>query len=382
MIEITKDKTYSDNLSEYINKKYLKQKHHTKRRPTMENQKYKYNHQFIKHGEVFQDKNNNIFRFNKNAEGKLAGGQIELSETGELISTRYIDNEGNVQTALYKNGEIFSKFQEKYINGKFIKHGSYEQYENGIVTKIGQYNNGHVNGDWLMLNEKKDKIIHKKFENGVDITSKAKENLIKNLYGTAEDIVDAFSENDPARATKKLLKNMILLAKKIKRQQVPQIKINFQEVPELEVGKVERGYATFYPDGSPKIVAEMAAKDNDGNIIYNGNYIEHYDSGKIKIKAKYNEKGKLNGEYKEFFEDGTLKKEGAFIDGEKTGSHKEYDNKGNLISNEKYTIKENKKENIMKEQHRDNGNNKPQSQKKVNIPKKKKSNVLEGGRGR
>ena len=91
----------------------------------MENQKYKYNHQFIKHGEVFQDKNNNIFRFNKNAEGKLAGGQIELSETGELISTRYIDNEGNVQTALYKNGEIFSKFQEKYIDGKFIKHGRY-----------------------------------------------------------------------------------------------------------------------------------------------------------------------------------------------------------------------------------------------------------------
>ena len=36
----------------------------------------------------------------------------------------------------------------------------------------------------------------------------------------------------------------------------------------------------------------------------------------------------------------------------------------------------------MKEQHRDNGNNKPQPQKKVNIPKKKKSNVLEGGRGR
>ena len=101
-----------------------------------------------------------------------------------------------------------------------------------------------------------------------------------------------------------------------------------------------------------------------------------------KTDDPYNEKGKLNGEYKEFFEDGTLKKEGAFIDGEKTGSHKEYDNKGNLISNEKYTIKENKKENIMKEQHRDNGNNKPQPQKKVNIPKKKKSNVLEGGRGR
>ena len=344
----------------------------------MENQKYKYNHQFIKHGEVFQDKNNNIFRFNKNSEGKLAGGQIELSETGELISTRYIDNEGNVQTALYKNGEIFSKFQEKYIDGKFIKHGSYEQYENGIVTKIGQYNNGNVNGDWLMLNEKKDKIIHKKFENGVDITSKAKENLVKNLYGTAEDIVDAFSENDPARATKKLLKNMIILAKKIKKQQVPQIKINFQEVPELEVGKIERGYATFYPDGSPKIVAEMAAKDKYGNIIYNGNYMEHYDNGKIKIKAKYNEKGKLNGEYKEFFEDGTLKKEGTFLNGEKIGPHKEYDDKGNLISNEKHNIKENKEENSKKGQHKDNENKK--SAKKVNIPKKKKSNILQGGR--
>ena len=132
---------------------------------------------------------------------------------------------------------------------------------------------------------------------------------------------------------------MIILAKKIKKQQVPQIKINFQEVPELEVGKIERGYATFYPDGSPKIVAEMAAKDKDGNIIYNGNYMEHYDNGKIKIKAKYNEKGKLNGEYKEFFEDGTLKKEGTFLNGEKIGPHKEYDDKGNLISNEKHNIK-------------------------------------------
>ena len=75
-----------------------------------------------------------------------------------------------------------------------------------------------------MLNEKKDKIIHKKFENGVDITSKAKENLVKNLYGTAEDIVDAFSENDPARATKKLLKNMIILAKKLKNNRFHKLK--------------------------------------------------------------------------------------------------------------------------------------------------------------
>ena len=108
---------------------------------------------------------------------------------------------------------------------------------------------------------------------------------------------------------------MIILAKKIKKQQIPQIKINFQEVPELEVGKIERGYATFYPDGSPKIVAEMAAKDKEGNIIYNGNYMEHYDNGKIKIKAKYNEKGKLNGEYKEYDESGNLIKEILYKDG-------------------------------------------------------------------
>ena len=124
----------------------------------------------------------------------------------------------------------------------------------------------------------------------------------------------------------------------------------------------------------------MAAKNKDGNIIYNGNYMEHYDNGKIKIKAKYNEKGKLNGEYKEFFEDGTLKKEGVFIDGEKTGLHKEYDDKGNLISNEKHSIKERKEENFKKEQHKDNEKNK--TAKKVNIPKKKKSNILEGGRGK
>lgn len=343
---------------------------------------YQYNNNFIKSGEIFKDKLGTLHRFNKNENGELRGGQIQTDKNGNLLLARYIDDNSNVQTTVYKNGEVYSKFQEKLINGKFIKSGEYEQYENGIVVKKGFYLNGEEHGEWYMLNDKKNKIIGKKYSHGKDITEEVKEELKRKITGLAEETVDALVENDPIRAAQRLGRNIVKLFNKNKKEQkIPQIKINFQETPALEENKTEKCYSSFFADGSPKIFAEEAIlKEN--NLKFKGKYIEHFDNGKIKITANYNSNNKLNGLYREFHDNGQLKYQGEYVDGEKNGFHIEFDSYGKQIKKENYDLSEKRKENFIskeiknKEEH-DKEERKKKFIKNIEsiIPKKSKKKV-------
>lgn len=334
---------------------------------------YQYNNDFIKSGEVFKDKTGALHRLNKNKNGELRGGQLSIDKDGNLLMARYIDENSNVQTTIYKDGEIHSKFQEKVIDGKFVKSGEYEEYEKGIVIKKGQYNNGLLDGEWYMLNGEKNKIIGKKYKNGKDISEEAKKELKENIDNLANETVEALTENDLVRATQRLGKNIVKLAQSFnKKENMPQIKINFKEMPELEPGKIEKCYSTFYKDGSPKIFAEEAILDDNKNLKFKGNYIEHHDNGRIKIKGNYNENFKLDGAYREYFENGLIKSEGNYKNGEKIGIHKIYDEDGIEIFNKDYSSPEKRKEKF-KEKSEKNRSNYNKAKFVKNILKNKKN---------
>lgn len=313
----------------------------------MEGMFYKYNSNFIRTGEIYKDKSG-IHRFNKNEYGELRGGQIQTDKEGNLLSVRYIDDNSNVQTTLYRNGEIYSKFQEKLVDGRFIKSGEYEQYENGIVVKKGQYLNGELHGEWYMLNKERNGIEGKKYYHGEDITNNAREELKKKIENLAEETVDVLMENDPIRAAQRLGRNIVILFKSGKRnEKIPQIKINFKETPTLEENKIEKCYSSFYSDGSPKIFAEEAMLNEEGKIKFKGKYVEHFDNGKIKINANYNLNGNLDGKYREYYENGQLKYEGIFLDGKEKGIHTEFDKFGEKINSQNFDEKENRKQNFL-----------------------------------
>ena len=201
----------------------------------MEKSTYKYENGFIKTGTFYKGEDSQ-FRLNKDSEGNLRGGQIELDKNGQLHSIRYIDENDTCQTFLYRNGEVISKFQEKIIDGEYIKHGAYEKYKDGIVVAIGKYNAGNLDGEWVTLDEN-NKINYKKYSNGKDITGVAENNFKKEMIQSFGEIVDSIGD-DPIRAAKKLMRNIVTLITS-KKEEIPQIKINFKETPELNIGEIE-----------------------------------------------------------------------------------------------------------------------------------------------
>ena len=151
---------------------------------------------------------------------------------------------------------------------------------------------------------------------------------------------------DPIRATKKMMRNIVAYLAAGK-EDIPQIKIDFKEIPELQIGDSESCYCSFYKDGSPKLYVDKVIKMEDGKLEYYGNYFEHYDNGKIKTRARYNKEGKLEGEYKSYHENGEVKMEGQYLNGEAIGNFKYYDEKGKVID-EKFHTKYDK-DNISKQ---------------------------------
>ncbi|MBS9776362.1 MAG: hypothetical protein KGV57_04670 [Fusobacterium sp.] len=302
---------------------------------------YKYEHDFIKNGEIFKDKNNNKFRFNKNKLGEYRGGQAQVDKDGNLLSIRYVDDNNNALNYIYKNGEVYAKFQEKLIGEEYVKNGTYEQYKDGIVVKTGKYLEGELHDRWITLDDN-NKIEVKRFDKGKDVSGIEEKKFKDRLVKTFPEIVDGVTEKDIGRATKMLIANMIELFEKSDGAKIPQIKLNFKETPELAEGDVEHCYTSFYKDGSPKLFAEKVTKEN-GELKFEGSYVEHFDNGKVKINARYDENGKLDGLFKEYDESGVLIKACNYKGGV---NEEEKINKNKATEKEKTPKKTEEKKNI------------------------------------
>lgn len=82
--------------------------------------------------------------------------------------------------------------------------------------------------------------------------------------------------------------------------------------------------------------------ENYKNDKLNGKKIMYYLEGQIEteklnpLSITYYEDGIINGEYKEYFSTGKLKRVGLYIDGEQQGEWKEYYPNGSISSSSKY----------------------------------------------
>lgn len=93
----------------------------------------------------------------------------------------------------------------------------------------------------------------------------------------------------------------------------------------------------YYPDGSIKISIQT-----DENGIPDGEYLEYYNSGEIKVKGVY-KKGMINDTVYYFYENGKLKEKGIMKDKEKYGWWDLYNPNEILINKTEYYSVNNKK---------------------------------------
>lgn len=90
------------------------------------------------------------------------------------------------------------------------------------------------------------------------------------------------------------------------------------------------------PEGKIQIFNEKGGLSEAGfwkNNHWVGKYEFYYKNGNKKYEFVYNEEGKRNGIQKYFFENGNLAKEINYINGFENGLFKEYNEKGELITN-------------------------------------------------
>lgn len=95
----------------------------------------------------------------------------------------------------------------------------------------------------------------------------------------------------------------------------------------------------FYPSGKIKSTVNIVDGKNVGQLTeYNekGEIIteEIYDNGFLKDRQelnRYDDNGEKTGLWRTYYPDGTIKSEGDYVDGKKNGVFKEFDKKGKLV---------------------------------------------------
>lgn len=314
---------------------------------------------------MFQEESNVWSYMEKNLQGEYLGTQTLFDkENGNLLMNRVVDENGNAKTVHYKGTQATMKCHEKLVNGEFVLHGPTERYRDGKVVEIGNYENGRKDGRWVTIDLETKKIEVKRYRNGEDISGESEKRARREMMSGVGTLLDSFEERSVGRATQTLLQNIGGLVQALERDKLPNIKVDFEQEPSLEIGKPEIGYSSFYPDGSLKVFAEKATKLENGSLQYEGQFLEHHDEGGLKTLAHYNERGELDGEYKRFYRNGKIKEKGQYINNEKMGLFQSYNKKGELQNEELFKGKKQGMEGTVGEEKKE--------KKKTKIPKKVK----------
>jgi hypothetical protein len=81
-----------------------------------------------------------------------------------------------------------------------------------------------------------------------------------------------------------------------------------------------------------EIIRQVIMSKNDRRFFT----AEYYDNGQLKAKLPFDENGKFDGAAEYYFENGCVMRSGSFIHGFFQGEWRTYDERGNLVSIDRY----------------------------------------------
>lgn len=206
--------------------------------------------------------------------------------------------------------------------------------------RIFYYKNGNISSEGLMRNGKPDGLWKSYYETGGIKTIGKRKNyqldstwVFYNVYG---DVVAKINY----KINRKNGFSYAYYTSEEKPGYIGNIKAK-----ELYVNNLKQGIADYYyPNG---MLQKKTSYKNDikhgDEIIYNKKgiiiEIKKYNKGHVIAREKinqYNDNGKKEGVWKEFYADGNLKKELSYKNGILEGNVKEFDKKGQIVLNLEY----------------------------------------------
>ena len=252
-------------------------------------------------------------------EGKKTGfGKIYVKKEVLVYEGELLDGK------LHGKGKLFDEEGNLKIEGDFIddkadyKNGFIKEYENGKLSTETKYSGGiplrakHYNKEGIIILEYKDKWIKEYYDNG---NLKAEGEYYAGYIG----IIKEYYEN-----------GKILFEGEAKDNVWWNGKV-YNENGEI-IDEIKDGKSLNNKDKVEEENEEERKKDEEKNVFegeyYDGEYWtgklkEYYDNGNIKLEVVYLN-GEKNGNCKSYDEDGIIKSEKEYINGKKIGKCKYY----------------------------------------------------------
>jgi antitoxin component YwqK of YwqJK toxin-antitoxin module len=255
-----------------------------------------------------------------------------------LFTINHFD--GSVQIKkTYDMGLLTGSYTEYYYGGQLSVEGNYELGDkkgtwksyslDGKLSREERYTDGKLSGltTYYFPDGKPEREIMYKdgLRNGLYKRYAADGSLVIAMQ-YKDDVAYAFTYQDK---NKQLLPYQPIGGDKAK---VKSYFSNGTVSAEMEYldGELVGSYRIYYPDG--KVYYE---EENLENGLTHGRLAEYYPAGKKKYGYTYYYNN-LEGPYKDFFEDGTVKEEGTGYNGSLNGSQKIYNASGKLIETRIY----------------------------------------------
>ena len=277
--------------------------------------------------------------------GKPDGYAYEFSEDSTIISI--IKYQGGILANI-------ERINRKDNQGK--KQGVFKDfYEDGKLKEEKKYKDDLVDGYVKSYDKKGNLTNTEKFNNGKQIKNApelAKLDVYKDFYGDGTLKYEGGYINGMPVGTHYHYKQKYMcdslpvarddtsdvMIKKLvcRNRPVPDSAITYLEGVKIEYGAVDSMRNRIGIWNEYHNTGEFKGKGLYSNDKRIGDWVFYYPNGKVEQKGKYDKKGRAQGEWKWFYENGSLLREEFYIDNLRNGLMTEYTEDGKIITKGEY----------------------------------------------
>jgi len=245
---------------------------------------------------------------------------------------RELDTDGTVITYMeYKRGFLVSRERINRKDSKGLKQGRWKYfYDNNNVKLEGVFKDDKKNGYFKDYDENGSLLSVKKFVNDVEQVEVQELTSLKlktDYYPNGKvKTVGSYNGNIPEGVRREYNEVGKITAGYIFTKGA----LTGEGIVDEE-GIKEGDWREFYTDGTLRSVGSYSKGKPVGSWKY------YFENGKLESEGKYTKTGLLDGTWRWYFEDASIRRVQSYIAGTEDGEYEEHDETGRLIVKGQYT---------------------------------------------
>jgi len=244
---------------------------------------------------------------------------------------RELDEDGNVITYMeYKRGFLVSRERINRKDSKGLKQGRWKYFYDDYSIKLeGVYKDDKKNGYFKDYDENGSLLSVKKYVNDieqVEVQELTSLKLKTDYYPSGKvKTVASYNGEVPEGVRREYSEDGKITAGYIFTKGA----LTGEGIVDEE-GDKEGDWREYYTDGTLRSVGAYAKGKPIGNWKY------YFENGKLESEGKYTKTGALDGTWRWYFDDGSIRRIQSYIAGMEDGEYEEHDETGRLIVKGQY----------------------------------------------